>query len=89
MLQATLRFIPEREGDTADGWAVYIGDEAEIPVVSYHATITAAQAAILAAFQADTGVDGYFTQAAEGEVLTTEAAAVAAAKAALLSAEGL
>lgn len=89
MLQATLRFFPEREDASADGWVVYLGDEGEAPVVTYYATITLAQAAILAAFQADPGVDGYFTQAAESQVLSTEAAAVTAAKAALLTAEGL
>lgn len=89
MLQATLRFLPDREGDTADGWAVDLGDESEVPTRTYYATITAAQAAIRTAFQADAGIDGYFTQAAEGEVLATNAAAVASAKTALLTAEGL
>jgi hypothetical protein len=89
MLQATLRFLPEREGETADGWQVALGDEAEAPVVTYYATITAAQSAIRTAFQTDPGVDGYFTQAAEADVLAGEAAAVTAAKAALLAAEGL
>ena len=89
MLQAQLRFLPEREGDTTDGWAVYLGDEAEVPAVTYYETITAAQAAILAAFQADPAVDGYFQGAAEATVLSAEASAVAAAKTALLSAEGL
>lgn len=89
MLQATLRFFPEREADTADGWAVYLGDESEAPAVTYYATITLAQAAIRTAFQTDPSIDGYFTQAAEADVLATEAAAVAAAKAALLTAEGL
>lgn len=89
MLQATLRFLPEQEDGDGDGWELSLGDEAEAPAVTRYATITAAQAAALAAFQADPAVDGYFTQLAEQEVLTTEAAALAAAKAALLAAEGL
>ena len=89
MLAATLRFDSTREADTADGWLVGLGDEADVQVITYHATITAAQAAILVAFQADPDVDGHFQAAAEGTVLTSEAATVASTKAALLTAEGL
>lgn len=88
-LVATLRFDTAREDATADGWKVSLGDENAVPAVTYHATITAAQSAIAAAFEADPTVDGYFTQAAEADVLADEAAAVAIAKAALLAAEGL
>jgi hypothetical protein len=91
MLQATLRFLTTEEDATGDGWEVSLGDEADAPTVTLHPTITAAQGAILAAFQADPSVDGYFTQAAEGSTIAAEpaASAVTAAKAALLSAEGL
>lgn len=89
MLQATLRFIPEQEDGDGNGWELSLGDETQVPVVTSHATITAAQAAVLAAFQSDPKVDGYFTQAAEQEVLAAGAADVTAAKAALLAAEGL
>lgn len=88
-LIASLRFDSSNEDATGDGWTVFLGQENEAPVATEYATITAAQAAILAAFQADVEVDGYFGQAAEDQVLTTEAAAVTAAKAALLAAEGL
>ena len=89
MLQATLRFLPEREGATGDGWAVFLGDETEAPVVSYYATITLAQAAIRTAFQSDASVSGYFTQAAQASVLSAEATAVADALAILRTDEGL
>lgn len=88
-LVASLRFVPGQEDIDGNGWEVHMGQDDEAPTVSTYATITAAQAAILAAYQADPDVDGYFQQAAEAEVLTTEAANVAAAKAALLAAEGL
>ncbi len=89
MLVATLRFDPEEEEATGDGWALSLGQDSEVPVTTTYATITLAQAAALAAFQADTDVDGYFTQAAEAAVLVTEAATVASTKAGLLTAEGL
>jgi hypothetical protein len=89
MLQATTRFLTDREESSGDGWQVSLGDESAAPTVTYHNTLTAAQAAILAAFQSDAAIVGYFTQAAEASVLTAEAAAVTSAKAALLTAEGL
>ena len=89
MLIAAIRFIPEREGATADGWQASIGDEQAQPVVTYYATLTLAQAAVKAAFQADTAVDGYFLTAAQASVLTTNNAAVTSAKNALRAADGL
>lgn len=89
MLQTTITFRPEDEGATGDGWSVSVGQIGETPVVTAYATLTAAFAAIQAEFQADADTDGYFTEAAEDQVLVTEAAAVTAAKAALLAAEGL
>lgn len=89
MLQTTITFRPEIEENTGDGWALSVGQVGETPVVTQYATLTLAHAAAVQAFQADADVDGYFTQAAEGQVLTTEGAAVASAKAALLTAEGL
>ena len=89
MLQTTITFRPDDEDATGDGWALSVGQVGETPLVTLHATLTAAQTAQTAAVQADPDLDGYFTQAAEDQGLTTEAAAVAAAKAALLTAEGL
>ena len=89
MLVATLRFDQIREDDTGDGWVVGLGDDSEAPVITYYATITAAHAAQVAAYQIDPGVDGYFTTTAEATVLADEAATVASTKAALLTAEGL
>lgn len=89
MLQATITFRPEDEDATGNGWALSLGQVGATPVTTLHATLTAAQNAQKAAFAADPEVDGYFTQAAEADVLAGEAAAVAAAKAALLLAEGL
>jgi hypothetical protein len=89
MLVASIRFLPEREGATADGWQATIGDEQAQPAITYYATLTLAQNAVKAAFQADPGVDGYFLQAAQASVLVTNSAAVTTAKNALRTADGL
>lgn len=88
-LIASLRFVTANEDATGDGWEVALGEENATPTVTQHATITAAQAAILAAFQADAEVDGYFQQAAEDSVLAANSGTVATTKAGLLTAEGL
>lgn len=90
MLQATMTFDPFREAASQDGWVVYLGELNSAPTTTtYYETITAAQTAILTAFQADTEVNTYFADIAEETVLTSEAAAVAAELLALRTAEGL
>jgi hypothetical protein len=89
-LVASLRFLPDREADTADGWLVSLGNTASSSYTdTYYATITAAQTAIRTAFQNDVEVDAYFTSAAEASVLSTNASSVNSTKASLKTAEGL
>lgn len=89
MLLAQLRFVPTAEDADGNGWEVSLGDEQDVPTVTFHASITLAHAAILTAFQADNDVINYFTQEAEGTVLGSNSGAVASELATLLSAEGL
>jgi hypothetical protein len=89
MLQASVRFQPDREDLTADGWSVVMADDSAVLSTTNYATITAALAAVTEEFRTDPSVDTYFNQAAESTVLSTNTAAVASAKAALLTAEGL
>jgi hypothetical protein len=89
MLQATVRFQPDREDLTADGWSVVMTDDSAVLSTTNYATITLALTAVTDEFRTDPTVDSYFNQAAESTVLGTNAAAVASAKSALLTAEGL
>ena len=57
--------------------------------VTNHATLTAAQAAQKDLWEVESNLIAYLTAKAEAEVLATEAAAVASALAALLTAEGV
>lgn len=89
MLQATVRFQPDREDLTQDGWSVVMADDSAVLSTTNYATITLALAAVTDEFRTDPTVDAYFNQAAESTVLDANSGAVASAKAALLAAEGL
>jgi hypothetical protein len=87
-----MSFDPAQEDADGKGWIVaYYDDSVEqAPVTtSTHLTYTAAEAAQWALFQADPAVDTYFQEKAEASVLAAQNAAVAAAEAALRTAEGL
>ena len=90
MLVAHLTFSVEDEDETGDGWVLTLGSDINsINTTTKHPTITAATAAMAAAFAADDGVVGYFTQVAQQTVLDANAAAVATETTSLLTAEGL
>ena len=92
--QARLYFDGARETLDGKGWVVTIFDDQDIesaaaPVITYYATITAAQAYQQDMLSDAPDVLAYFQQKAAAAYLVTNATAVQTAVGALLTAEGL
>lgn len=95
-LQTYLDFDSSAEDATGDGWRVVHFDTDDtsndgnpVQTTTFHATIDAALGAIEDLFQADGGVDAYFTAKAQADYLAANQTAVDAALAAQRTGESL